>query len=274
MDDNQFLGLGNYGLLIRRHFLAKHQPEWWDEHFGEATTTSEIVAIIKEEYPEEIGAVVKFLTKGMNQSDGNDFDREQNIMKAQEDFGMNLAVELPPGIPGGYTFEGFEANNNSLDVAEAFNAVNQWHMHEAVSKPILLLAGPPGTGKTHLAAAAAAELLASEEEIVFRTESDLIADIRRGFGGQGAEDYIDAYSSVLWLVIDDLGVEAQSDTFRAIIDRIINARWQNAGGLWTMITTNLMGSDLPPRIASRLGDKAVSTVVQIDDADDYRSKER
>ena len=55
------------------------------------------------------------------------------------------------------------------------------------------------------------------------------------------------------------------------MDEIINARWRGAGGLRTMVTLNFKSKDMPPRIASRLGDKSRSLVVQIE-AEDMRKE--
>ena len=86
-----------------------------------------------------------------------------------------------------------------------------------------------------------------------------------------ADRWISGFSGALSLIIDDLGLAALTDTMRGVMDEIINARWRGAGGLRTMVTLNFKSKDMPPRIASRLGDRSRSLVVQID-AEDMRKE--
>jgi hypothetical protein len=53
------------------------------------------------------------------------------------------------------------------------------------------------------------------------------------------------------------------------MDSLIDARWQGSGPLRTLITTNLVSSELPVRIASRLGDTTLGVAVPIQ-ATDWR----
>ena len=138
--------------------------------------------------------------------------------------------------------------------------------------PILTLAGSPGVGKSHLTDAAGSVLLAQGEDVVFREASKLFEEFHQAVGSNRLDDLLQAYGSVPWLIVDDFGQGAATDWGRDIQDRLVNDRWTGArGGLRTLVTTNLKAADLPPRVASRLRDRALACVVAIS-APDYRTR--
>jgi len=243
----------------------------------ERMTMTEVIEMIKRDWPEELHEIAKAFATSWDQPDPDAYIRENNIRSANRDFGMELPFELLPGIPEGFSFDAFVKKRMPPTVKKAWSAASAWGQGDPGlqdSKPILVLAGPPGVGKTHLAAAAASALDGAGKEIAFRTESQIMADIRSSFNRHDTEDVIASYSGIMNLIWDDLGLEAMSDTLIAARDQIVNNRWMNAGGVRTFFTSNLLGQDLPPRLASRLSDKAVATNIKIDDADDYRRRER
>lgn len=151
-------------------------------------------------------------------------------------------------------------------VQEAEDAVNQWV--NRIGPGILTLSGPPGVGKTHLALATW-RVLAENRIVAYYTEPDIFKTLHQGIKDHQVDDLVTEFSSLPWLIIDDFGISALGDWDRDKIDRIINVRWDNSGELRTLVTTNLLGKDMPARIASRLRDKQRSRVVLIV-ADDFR----
>lgn len=123
----------------------------------------------------------------------------------------------------------------------------------------LYLHGPPGAGKSHLAAAIAHERAARGEQARYRSTPGLLAAIRDGFAtGSSHTIYTDLAACDL-LVLDDLGAEHLTDWSRELLFRLVNDRI----GKPTVLTSNfhpdeLAGaSDVPAeRIADRIAGNA------------------
>lgn len=113
----------------------------------------------------------------------------------------------------------------------------------------LVLFGSVGTGKTHLAAAIALQLLSNGVPVVFKTSIDLFSDIRGTYNSDVSESKImDTYNTTDLLIIDDLGKEKITTWSASMLFAIINARYERM--LPTIITTNLGYNDL----SNMLGD--------------------
>ena len=134
----------------------------------------------------------------------------------------------------------------------------------------LVLAGPTGTGKTHLAAAVAWEWFEDGCSVVFARMDDLLDDLRAGYENSTYRQRLEIVRRCELLVLDDLGTEAAKDWAEEKVDRIID--WRYINRLPLVVTTNVRGDELAPRIASRLADRSCSTVIQIE-ATDYRMEE-
>ena len=181
--------------------------------------------------------------------------------------------ELPAGLPDAW--RGFEDFNSKWHVTSrlALEAVLAWL--DTKGPPLLVLAGPPGNGKTHLSQAAAGALYeALGRDMAFRKESQMFFEIREATKYLEQDKWVQAFGRVKWLILDDLAVLALTDTMLGIRDTILDMRWEGAGaGCRTLVTTNLFLAALPERIRSRLGDSRLSVVVKMA-APDYRLKGR
>ena len=73
----------------------------------------------------------------------------------------------------------------------------------------LYIEGTYGTGKTHIAAAIALQLIGCGVPVVCKTSGDLLADIKEAFDSGDATEYeiLKAYKTVDLLIVDDLGKE-------------------------------------------------------------------
>mgnify|MGYP006400038373 CR=1 FL=1 len=200
--------------------------------------------------------------------DEREMERAANIAASARDFGYGYAGTLPDGVPwGAPDFDAFLAPPAEKALHEEKEAVIAWVAGSGSN--LLTLAGPPGVGKTHLAGAAAIALVESGAQVIYRSEHNLLEDYRPHGNPEEAEY---AYREIPWLIIDDLGLEALTGWGKSIMDQLVDARWMGAAaGLRTLITTNLLSKDLPPRVASRLGDRSRARVIQVA-AGDFRRR--
>ena len=258
---------------IRRYLLSRpYHDEGTMPDGAETVSLRELMAYVAEHATkEEIQTLHDMIHKPMGDQGGYsemDLERRNNIEHANTDFrvhGGSLEPRTPAPPDEWVTRPGTE---------EASAATVEWTM--GTGPAILVLSGPPGVGKTHLAAQAAnALIVASGLPVAYRTEADMMSEIRRAPDhGQSQDDVTDDFASHPWLIIDDFGTEVPTEKWgKGIQDRIINGRWVGAEGgmVRTLITTNFRSEDLADRarIASRLLDRSRSRQVQIK-ASDWR----
>lgn len=102
----------------------------------------------------------------------------------------------------------------------------------------LYIEGTNGTGKTHLAAAIALQLIGEGIPVICKTSSDLLMDIKKSFDSEGAREHevLSIYKRVDLLIIDDLGKEQCSDWSMSTLYSILNDRYEDMKP--TIVTTN------------------------------------
>lgn len=135
-------------------------------------------------------------------------------------------------------------------------------------QPWLVLWGPFGTGKTHLAAAIANHRLANRAPAIFIVVPDLLDHLRSTFSPQSDVTYDELFEQVRntpLLVLDDLGSQTSTPWAQEKLYQLFNHRYNKA--LDTVVTTNLSPDELEPRLRSRLGDPRLSLMVEVRDFD-------
>jgi len=161
------------------------------------------------------------------------------------------------------------------------------------NRPGLLLIGEPGTGKTHLAAAALRQIVEKGFEGLFCDYQNLLDRIRSGYDASSNSADREAYRVALdteVLLLDDIGAHRVTDWVEDTITSIVTYRCNNRKAL--IATTNLPdGSAGSPTIdrsagtgkpeyritlAERIGPRARSrlfemcTVIRMPLIEDYR----
>lgn len=160
-------------------------------------------------------------------------------------------------------FEAIPGTQRALEEAISFagDPTHRW----------LVLSGPVGVGKTHLAVAIAQYAIEQNSMAAyFAAVPDLMDHLRSSFAPGSEEGYDQRFEEIRTaqlLVLDDLGTENATPWAQEKLYQIINHRYVER--LPTVITTNVDIRTIDDRIASRMLDHRLSTHVEID-ASDYR----
>jgi DNA replication protein DnaC len=173
----------------------------------------------------------------------------------------------------GMTFDNFDPKGLGL-VGEARrnleHAAGLARRYAAEPEGWIVFIGTSGCGKTHLAAAIANERLAQGQSVFFAIVPDLLDHLRSTFSPDSRTSYDEVFDRIRnapLLVLDDLGAHSSTPWAQEKLYQIINYRHINR--LPTVVTTNLQLEDFDPRLVSRLGDRQLSVVFNIQ-APDYR----
>lgn len=125
----------------------------------------------------------------------------------------------------------------------------------------LVMAGSTGTGKNHLAAAAMNLLFEEGLSSQMVTFNNLMLRVRATYHKAASEtewSIIQSLSEVDILVIDELGVQRQSDSEFLVLNTIIDNRYTNQKP--TALLSNLKGD----KLAKLLGQRAFERVIEGD----------
>lgn len=150
------------------------------------------------------------------------------------------------------TFKNFDSENKERAYGICMRAA------EAISngeKKSVMITGPVGTGKTHLAVAIAQYCMEHGVVVKFGNITDLLQNMKRAFTKK--DDILPELESVPLLVIDDLGKEVNTEWVQETMYSMLNYRYEHM--LSTVITTNLSMSELQ----ERLGEATVSRLVEM-----------
>lgn len=185
------------------------------------------------------------------------FEQERLWEKRREAFGEACALCE-------YRFE--RDNGSVAQMVHARNYITHWE--EVYRENMgLLFWGRPGNGKTFAAACIANALLERQEPGAPTVKMTTFATILNRLPGMSAQDkewYLNGFTSCDLLILDDFGMERQTEYAREQVFHIIDSRYLARKPL--IITTNLSLKELknPPDLArQRVCDRLLELCVPV-----------
>lgn len=160
------------------------------------------------------------------------------------------------------TFETMELSgrDNTIDASSLRKAKEtaQTYSHDPMGW--LVISGPSGTGKTHIAAAIVNRLITESKPAKFINVSDLLNQMRLEIDYENPdhlnENLLDHLSNAPMLVLDDLGTHSRTQWAEEKLDQLLGYRYDRR--LPTVVTTSEKIEDLPERINTRLSDPFIA----------------
>jgi DNA replication protein DnaC len=172
------------------------------------------------------------------------------------------------GLHSRQTFGNFSLRQNEKipaddlrDLKHAFEAARDFAEHP---KGWLLLTGPYGSGKTHLAAAIGNYQAGLGFPPLMVSVPDLLDHLRAAFSPNSTVSLDRRFEEVRTshlLILDDLGTQSATPWAREKIYQLFNYRYN--AELPTVITTSNTAEELDPRLYSRMQDQRLCSVLII-----------
>lgn len=156
------------------------------------------------------------------------------------------------------------------------NAILQYinELNNGGLKRNFVMLGNCGTGKTHLACAVGMAGIKSGKTVLFSSASEVIRRIQATHKSQTETEFdlMNEYAKLDLLILDEVGVQYQTESANRIITEIVNERYNNE--LPTIFISNLN----PSEFITVMGERAMSRMKQdgclpfVCDWEDYRSR--
>ena len=137
-----------------------------------------------------------------------------------------------------YTFENDEGYNPEMEKAHKY--VEQWDKMKAMSTGLLLWGGT-GTGKTFFAGCVANALIDTGVPVLMTNFARILNSLTNMFS-EDRNGFIDSLNKYELLIIDDLGMERQSEFALEQVYNVIDSRYRSKRPL--IVTTNLTLDEL------------------------------
>jgi len=186
-----------------------------------------------------------------------------------------MSAEADAHLPYVKTFDQFDfAFQPSIDERQIRELRTLRFVHEASN---VILLGPPGVGKTHLAVSLAETAIQSGQAAYFMTAHDLVTDLGRAYREGRLDRRLRIYLAPKVLIIDEMGYLPLDEMGATIFFQLVSARYERGS---IILTSNKSYGEWgsifgDPIIATAILDRLLhhSTTVNIR-GESYRLKER
>ena len=171
-----------------------------------------------------------------------DYDRREQERKHREFLDIvakNRSIGLPDSSLRKHTFEN-DLGYNPKQIRMAKRYVQHWEEMQKNSTGLLLW-GDVGTGKSFIAGCIANALLDKGVPVIMTNFARLLNKLTDMYAGD-RNAYIDSFKRYPLMIIDDLGVERNSEFAREQVFSVIDSRYRSE--LPMIVTTNLTLEEL------------------------------
>jgi DNA replication protein DnaC len=264
--DERFEQVRNVGMLILDDLGTQNATPWAAE---------KLYQILNYRYNAELPTVIT-----MNQS-LEDLDprlasrlRDQNLVHIIPMYASDHRVQGRHEAFGSlslyqrFTLAEFSDRRNDLEAPQRAilrSVLQAVHSYAEEPRNWLLLRGPHGVGKTHLAAAVANKVAHGGRSVMFVGVADLLDHLRATFQPGSPVSYDQRFNEVrrAWLlVLDDLGTQSATPWAQEKLFQVLNHRY--VAGLPTILTiSDENWGKLEERLQSRLLDTAICTSLEL-----------
>lgn len=150
------------------------------------------------------------------------------------------------------TLEGFDFTfNPKINQAQIMDLATCRFMEEKAS---VLIAGPTGTGKSHIAQALGHEAIRRGFDVIFTSQSKLVGQLQAARAIQSYERRLWTLANVDLLIIDDFGLKPLQPPQDEALHDLISERYERRP---TVVTSNLEFSEWTEAFPNRLLGAAV-----------------
>jgi DNA replication protein DnaC len=210
------------------------------EHLGLGLASESLPELLERGVKEEL-TLPKFLHLVCQRE--QDFREERRVRT-----GLRIS-----GLPVGKTLDSFDfAFQRSVDKGQIDLLASSEFVRR---KEVVLLLGPPGVGKSHLAAGLGVKAVQNGFSVAFMSADHLIEVVRRDEAADGRRLHRRKYMTTGLLIIDELGFQALDRRDAHLLFKVISYRYERGS---TIITSNKGIREWPEMLA---GDEVLATAI-------------